>query len=113
MKTRKLYCTSGKNFVCSKIKNLSNFLINLNGLDFPKLTSIKVCDSNSKIPKRANLVLLKNINNRRLIFNGIEIKIFMNSKVNYVITTWSGPRREPNLSYLKNHLINLWQLIKN
>jgi len=77
LKTRKLYCTSGKNFVCSKIKNLSNFLINLNGLDFPKLTSIKVCDSNSKIPKRANLVLLKNINNRRLIFNGIEIKIFI------------------------------------
>jgi hypothetical protein len=28
----------------------------------------------------------------------------MNPKVNYVITTWSGPRREPNLSYLKNHL---------
>ena len=37
----------------------------------------------------------------------------MNSKVNYVITTWSGPRREPNLSYLKNHLINLLSLKHN
>ena len=37
----------------------------------------------------------------------------MNTKVNYVITTWSGPRREPNLSYLKNHLINLLTLKHN
>jgi RimJ/RimL family protein N-acetyltransferase len=37
----------------------------------------------------------------------------MNSKVNYVITTWSGPRREPNLSYLKNHLLNLLSLKHN
>lgn len=37
----------------------------------------------------------------------------MNSKVNYVITTWSGPRREPNLNYLKNHLINLLSLKHN
>ena len=37
----------------------------------------------------------------------------MDSKVNYVITTWSGPRREPNLSYLKNHLINLLSLKHN
>ena len=37
----------------------------------------------------------------------------MTPKVNYVITTWSGPRREPNLSYLKNHLINLLTLKHN
>jgi RimJ/RimL family protein N-acetyltransferase len=37
----------------------------------------------------------------------------MNSKVNYVITTWSGSRREPNLSYLKNHLLNLLSLKHN
>ena len=37
----------------------------------------------------------------------------MDTKVNYVITTWSGPRREPNLSYLKNHLINLLTLKHN
>lgn len=37
----------------------------------------------------------------------------MDTKVNYVITTWSGPRREPNLSYLKNHLINLLSLKHN
>ena len=37
----------------------------------------------------------------------------MTPKVNYVITTWSGPRRVPNLSYLKNHLINLLTLKHN
>jgi RimJ/RimL family protein N-acetyltransferase len=37
----------------------------------------------------------------------------MTPKVNYVITTWSGPRRDPNLSYLKNHLINLLTLKHN
>jgi RimJ/RimL family protein N-acetyltransferase len=30
-----------------------------------------------------------------------------------VITTWSGSRREPNLSYLKNHLLNLLSLKHN
>jgi RimJ/RimL family protein N-acetyltransferase len=37
----------------------------------------------------------------------------MTPKVNYVITTWSGPRRVPNLNYLKNHLINLLTIKHN
>lgn len=34
-------------------------------------------------------------------------------KVNYVITTWSGKRRSPNLKYLKDHLLNLLSLKHN
>lgn len=34
----------------------------------------------------------------------------MTPKVNYVITTWSGNRRIPNLKYLKDHLLNLLSL---
>lgn len=34
-------------------------------------------------------------------------------KVNYVIATWSGSRREPNNNYLKNHLIKLLSLKNN
>jgi hypothetical protein len=76
-KTKKFYCLSRKNFIYLKIKNLSNFLTNLNGVDFPKFTSIEVWNSNSMILKQANLIHLKNINNRRLTFNGIETKIFI------------------------------------
>jgi len=31
-------------------------------------------------------------------------------RINYVITTWSGPRRAPDLNYLKNHLLKLLSL---
>ena len=34
-------------------------------------------------------------------------------KINYVIATWSGPRREPNSKYLKNHLLKLLSLKNN
>ncbi len=34
-------------------------------------------------------------------------------KINYVITTWSGPRRAPDLNYLKNHLLKLLSLKHN
>jgi RimJ/RimL family protein N-acetyltransferase len=37
----------------------------------------------------------------------------MELKVNYVITTWSGNRRSPNLKYLKDHLLNLLSLKHN
>lgn len=37
----------------------------------------------------------------------------MKPKVNYVITTWSGDRRLPNLKYLKDHLLNLLTLKHN
>ena len=37
----------------------------------------------------------------------------MNEKINYVITTWSGPRRAPDLNYLKNHLLKLLTLKHN
>jgi RimJ/RimL family protein N-acetyltransferase len=37
----------------------------------------------------------------------------MELKVNYVITTWSGYRRSPNLKYLKDHLLNLLSLKHN
>ena len=37
----------------------------------------------------------------------------MTPKVNYVITTWSGNRRSPNLKYLKDHLLNLLSLKHN
>ncbi len=40
----------------------------------------------------------------------ILLEINMGEKINYVITTWSGPRRAPNLSYLKNHLLKLLSL---
>ena len=37
----------------------------------------------------------------------------MEPKVNYVITTWSGNRRQPNSKYLKDHLLNLLTLKHN
>jgi RimJ/RimL family protein N-acetyltransferase len=37
----------------------------------------------------------------------------MYQKINYVITTWSGPRRAPDLNYLKNHLLKLLNLKHN
>lgn len=37
----------------------------------------------------------------------------MSEKINYVITTWSGPRRAPDLNYLKNHLLKLLSLKHN
>lgn len=37
----------------------------------------------------------------------------MGPKINYVITTWAGPRRAPNSKYLKDHLINLLSLKHN
>ena len=43
----------------------------------------------------------------------ILLGINMNQKINYVITTWSGHRRVPNLSYLKKHLLKLLSLKHN
>lgn len=37
----------------------------------------------------------------------------MSEKINYIITTWSGPRRAPNLNYLKRHLLKLLNLKHN
>lgn len=81
LKTKEFYFISQKNFICTNIKNLFNFLTNLNGVEFSKLSAIKVCNSNFKIHKQVNLAQLRKMNNRRLTFNGIEIKIFLGIKI--------------------------------